>query len=682
MGHILERSITVVTGIGEGTAEELSALKIRTVGDLLYHFPFRYEDYKQKDLHDVKHEERVTVVGVVQSEPSIRYFGKKKNRLTFRMLVNQVLITVTFFNRAFLKSRITPGTELTVTGKWDQHRLSITGSECHVGRMEREQTIMPIYSVAGKITSKSLHRYIEQALREFGSDIPERLPDEFLDAYKLPKKNEAVKWLHFPPNGDALKQARRRIVYEEFLLFQIKMQLFRKIHREHARGRMIEIREDEITSFIDRLPFPLTGAQQRVVDEIISDLRSPYQMNRLLQGDVGSGKTIVAAICMYSVIRAGYQAALMVPTEILAEQHVQSLREIFEPLSIQVELLAGSIKGKKRTERLDALKSGELSLVVGTHALIQDDVHFQNLGLVITDEQHRFGVEQRRVLRDKGESPDVLFMTATPIPRTLAISVFGDMDVSVIDEMPAGRKKIETYWATHEMLERVLDFINKELEAGRQAYIICPLIEESDKLDVQNALDLHLLLEQHYKGRWKIGLMHGRLYPTEKEDVMEAFSKKDVHVLVSTTVVEVGVNVPNATVMVIYDADRFGLAQLHQLRGRVGRGKHQSYCILLANPKTEIGKERMRIMTETTDGFVLSERDLELRGPGDFFGAKQSGLPDFKVADVVHDYRALEVARNDAAKLVNSNSFWEEARYRGLREYIEEQGLLDGQKLD
>ncbi len=682
MNRLLHTPVTAVTGIGEETAEQLHSLKIDTVDDLLHHFPFRYENYKEKDLHEAKHEERITVVGTVQTEPSIRYMGKNKNRLSFRMLVDQILITVTFFNRAFLKSKITPGAELTVTGKWDQHRLALTGSECHQGRIKREQSIMPVYSIAGKLTVKALQRHVKQAFKQFAAEVPEQLPYSFIEAYKLPTKLEALTWLHFPPNEQALKQARRRFVYEEFLLFQLKMQLFRKLQRERSSGRGLQINEEKVGAFIAQLPFPLTAAQQRVVSEVLHDLRSPYQMSRLLQGDVGSGKTIVAAICMYAVIQAGFQAALMVPTEILAEQHVQSLKSVFAPFHIRVELLSGSIKGKRRRELLEELKAGTLPLVVGTHALLQDNVHFHQLGLVITDEQHRFGVEQRRVLKEKGENPDVLFMTATPIPRTLAISMFGDMDVSVIDEMPAGRKTIETYWARHDMFSRVLDFIDKELEQGRQAYIICPLIEESEKLDVQNAIDVHSLLQQHYKGKWKVGLMHGRLLPAEKDEVMQAFSKHEADILVSTTVVEVGVNVPNATVMVVYDADRFGLAQLHQLRGRVGRGEHQSYCILLADPKSEVGKERMRIMTETTDGFALAERDLQLRGPGEFFGAKQSGLPNFKVADVVHDYRALEVARSDATTLVNSSDFWKDAEYRELREYIEEQGVLDGQKLD
>ncbi|KHF39817.1 ATP-dependent DNA helicase RecG [Halalkalibacter okhensis] len=682
MNEAMKKPVIEVNGIGEETAKQLNGLRIFTVGDLLEHFPFRYEDYQLKDLHDVKHEERVTVSGIVQSEPSVRYFGKKKNRLSFRFLVNQVLITVTFFNRAFLKSQIAVGSELTITGKWDQHRMTITGSELNRGGEQKEQTIAPIYSVSGKLTTKAIRKFIYQAMNQFGNEINEILPQELLQTYKIPTKKEALSRLHFPPNAESMKHARRRMVYEEFLLFQLKMQAFRKANRDRTNGRALPISREEIEHFIKQLPFPLTAAQKRVVDEIMQDIQSSYRMNRLLQGDVGSGKTVVAAVCMYAVICAGYQAALMVPTEILAEQHVQSLKSLLEPFEIRVELLSGSVKGKKRAERLAMLESGELSLVVGTHALIQDDVLFHNLGLVITDEQHRFGVEQRRVLRDKGENPDVLFMTATPIPRTLAISVFGDMDVSIIDEMPAGRKQIETYWAKPDILERVLDFIEKELLAGRQAYVICPLIEESEKLDVQNAIDVHMILDQHFKGKWKVGLMHGRLHPSEKDAVMESFSQNETQILVSTTVVEVGVNVPNATVMVIYDAERFGLAQLHQLRGRVGRGEAQSYCILLADPKSEVGKERMKIMTETNDGFVLSERDLELRGPGDFFGAKQSGLPDFKIADVVHDYRALEVARQDAVNLIHSKEFWEDKSYEGLRRYIEEQGVLNGQKID
>jgi len=426
----------------------------------------------------------------------------------------------------------------------------------------------------------------------------------------------------------------------------------------------------------------LTAAQKRVVNEIFTDLKSSLRMNRLLQGDVGSGKTVVAAIGLFASVTAGFQGALMVPTEILAEQHAESLKGLLAPFGVRCELLTSSVKGKRRREILGELAEGNIDILIGTHALIQDEVIFRKLGFVITDEQHRFGVEQRRVLREKGVNPDVLFMTATPIPRTLAITVFGEMDVSIIDEMPAGRKAIETYWAKPEMLERVLAFVEKELVKGHQAYVICPLIEESDKLDVQNAIDAHTTLSHYFQNRYMVGLMHGRLSSDEKDSVMKAFSANEVQVLVSTTVVEVGVNVPNATMMVIYDAERFGLSQLHQLRGRVGRGSDQSFCILLASPKSEVGQERMKIMTETNDGFVLSEKDLELRGPGDFFGRKQSGIPEFKVADMVHDYRALETARNDAAILIQSKAFWTSPEYAFLREQLEETGVLEGEKLD
>ncbi|TSB46372.1 ATP-dependent DNA helicase RecG [Alkalicoccobacillus porphyridii] len=679
---VYERPLTDLVGIGEEKAKLFDSLKLHTVSDLLEYFPFRYEDYKLKDLQTAEHEERVTVVGEVHSEPSVRYYGKKKNRLTFRMLVGRLLVTVTFFNRGFLKNQLSLGTEVTITGKWDRHRMTITGTELHKGAKEQDQTIEPVYSATANVPSKMIKSAILQAIKQFGEEIPEPLPQSLRQTYKLVSKKEAVHELHHPTGQSGLKQARRRMVYEEFLYFQLKMQMFRKTQREHSNGQSLEIDVEDIKQFKASLPFALTKAQERVIEEVVQDMISPYQMNRLLQGDVGSGKTVVAAACLFAVIQAGYQGALMVPTEILAEQHLESLNGWFEPLGKRVELFSGSLKGKRRREKLEALQNGEIDLAIGTHALIQDDVVFKKLGFVITDEQHRFGVNQRRQLRSKGEHADVLFMTATPIPRTLAISVFGDMDVSILDEMPAGRKPIETYWAKHDMLERVLGFVEKELKQGRQAYVICPLIEESEMLEVQNAIDVYNILTDYFKNRFKVGLMHGRLPSEEKDEVMTAFSTNDTQLLVSTTVVEVGVNVPNATMMVIYDADRFGLAQLHQLRGRVGRGSAQSYCVLLADPKTENGRERMRVMTETNDGFVLSERDLELRGPGDFFGAKQSGLPDFKVADVVHDYRTLEVARQDAATLVDSNYFWEDPEYRLLRDYLMSTGALDQSKLD
>jgi ATP-dependent DNA helicase RecG len=678
----LAEPISTLKGVGEETNELFNDIGIFTIGDLLEYFPYRYDDNSLKDLEDVKHDERVTVEGKVHSEPSLTYFGKKRSRLTFRLLVGRYLLSVVCFNRPYFKNKLTIDSTVTVTGKWDKHRQTITVQQLTFGPKQALTGIEPVYSVKGKLTIKGMRKFISLSIKDYIDDVKEILPLEILQKYKLQTRKEALRSIHLPDGQEQLKQARRRFVYEEFLLFQLKMQALRKVQREQSSGIPHEFCEETFNEFINSLPFPLTSAQSRVINEIITDMKSPFRMNRLLQGDVGSGKTVVAAIAIYAAVLSGYQGALMVPTEILAEQHAESLNKLFEPFGVNVALLTSSIKGKKRRELLEKVKSNDIQLLIGTHALIQDDIHFHKLGLVITDEQHRFGVEQRRLLREKGENTDVLFMTATPIPRTLAITAFGEMDVSVIDELPAGRKMIETYWVKPSMLERILAFIEKETSKGRQGYVICPLIEESEKLDVQNALDVHSMLTHYYQGRFQVGLMHGRLTSEEKDNVMRGFSQNEVNILVSTTVVEVGVNVPNATIMVIYDAERFGLSQLHQLRGRVGRGSEQSYCILLADPKSETGKERMKIMTETNDGFVLSERDLELRGPGDFFGKKQSGMPIFKVADMVHDYRALEVARQDAVELVRSNAFWKDEKYEGLRVHLIQTGILDGEKLD
>ncbi|UTE71127.1 ATP-dependent DNA helicase RecG [Rossellomorea marisflavi] len=675
-------TVESIKGIGSETAVQLHAMGIRTVVDLMEYLPYRYDDFRLRDLEEVAHDERVTVEGKVHSEPALMFYGRKKSRLTLRILVGRVLVQAVFFNQPYLKKKINLHDTVTVTGKWDKNRQIITVQNHQLGPHNKQGDFEPVYALKGTIKGNALTKYIRAAFHDFGNLIEEILPNYYLEKYKLSGRLDALYQMHFPDSPQAMKQARRRFVFEEFLLFQLKMQALRKFEREHSHGISQQYDIEKIQSFTDTLPFPLTNAQKRVVNEISADMKGPYRMNRLLQGDVGSGKTVVSAIALYSSVTAGYQGALMVPTEILAEQHADSLSALLEPTGTTVALLTSSVKGKRRALLLEKLKEGEIDILIGTHALIQGDVEFENLGLVVTDEQHRFGVNQRRVLREKGGSPDVLFMTATPIPRTLAITVFGEMDVSIIDEMPAGRKAIETYWAKEDMLTRVLAFMEKELKAGRQAYVICPLIEESDKLDVQNSIDVYNQLSQHFQGRFSVGLMHGRLHPDEKEEVMRSFSRNEVQVLVSTTVVEVGVNVPNATFMLIYDAERFGLSTLHQLRGRVGRGDDQSYCILLADPKTEVGKERMKIMTETNDGFVLSEKDLELRGPGDFFGRKQSGMPEFKVADMIHDYRALEVARDDAATLANSDAFWKDDEYAPLRRYLEDSGILEGEKLD
>ncbi|MFJ7970762.1 ATP-dependent DNA helicase RecG [Psychrobacillus sp. NPDC096389] len=674
--------VTSLKGVGSGTANALQELGIVTLEDLVMTFPYRHEDFRLKNIAETPHNERVTVEGRVESEPSLLFLGPKKSRMQVRILAGQHLIKAVFFNQAYLKNKIIPGSIVTVTGKWDRGRQVINVSTFSAGPKTDQQDFEPVYSLKGSINQKVFRKFMRQALDEVNGCLTDPLPESIRMSYRLPNISEALEGIHFPQNVDHSKNARRRFVYEELLVFQLKMQAIKKVRKEQNVGNSIAFDNDKLKKLIETLPYELTNAQKRVVNEICRDLKEPHRMNRLLQGDVGSGKTIVAAICLYAAITAGYQGALMAPTEILAEQHASSLDEWLAPIGIKIALLTGSTKAKARRAVLENLEAGNIDLLIGTHALIQPDVTFKKLGLVITDEQHRFGVEQRRVLKEKGENPDVLFMTATPIPRTLAITAFGEMDVSIIDEMPAGRKKIDTYWMKQEQLHKLIVRLKAELTKGRQAYIICPLIEESEKLDVQNAVDVYNMMATELGNDYSVGLMHGRLHPDEKDEVMRSFSDGEVKVLVSTTVVEVGVNVPNATFMIIFDAERFGLAQLHQLRGRVGRGEHQSYCILLADPKSEEGKERMMSMTETNDGFVLAEKDLELRGPGDFFGRKQSGLPEFKVADLVHDYRALNTAKVDAEKLLNSDDFWKSEEMEALRAILIDSKALDGERID
>lgn len=674
--------VTSLKGVGSGTANALQDLGIVTLEDLVMTFPYRHEDFRLKNLAETAHNERVTVEGRVESEPSLLFLGKNKSRMQVRILAGQHLIKAVFFNQGYLKDKIIPGSIVTVSGKWDRGRQVINVSTFSIGPKTDLQDFEPVYSLKGSINQKTFRKFMRQALDQMKESLVDPLPASIRVPYRLPDISDALEGIHFPQDAEHSKDARRRFVYEELLVFQLKMQAIKKVRKEQNVGNGIAFHNDLVKKLIETLPYELTNAQKRVVNEICRDLREPHRMNRLLQGDVGSGKTIVAAICLYAVITAGYQGALMAPTEILAEQHASSLDEWLAPIGVRIALLTGSTKAKARRAVLENIEAGTIDLLIGTHALIQPDVAFKKLGLVITDEQHRFGVEQRRVLKDKGENPDVLFMTATPIPRTLAITAFGEMDVSIIDEMPAGRKKIETHWMKPDQLHKLIARLKNELATGRQAYIICPLIEESEKLDVQNAVDVYNMMADELKGNSTVGLMHGRLHSDEKEQVMRDFSEGNIQVLVSTTVVEVGVNVPNATFMIIFDAERFGLAQLHQLRGRVGRGEHQSFCILLADPKSEEGKERMISMTETNDGFILAEKDLELRGPGDFFGKKQSGLPEFKVADLVHDYRALNTAKVDAERLLDSKEFWDSNELAGLRQILINSKAMDGERID
>ncbi|NMO94641.1 ATP-dependent DNA helicase RecG [Paenibacillus lemnae] len=679
LDQISVRKINGVSALKEG---ELHAFGVSTVKDLLEYYPFRYEDYRLRSLSEVKDGDRITIQAKIAGMPVLQRYGKK-SRLSCKMLAENWMFTATWFNRHFLKDQLTAGREIVLTGKWDQRRLqlTVTESEFPDKGAVRSGTLQPVYSIGGKITQSWIRKTMTQALQQYGEMIPEILPPALLHKYDLMPRKQAIAALHQPSDTGEGQQARKRMVYEELFMFQLKMQAYRAINHEKMDGVVHTADNATIREFVRSLPFELTDAQKKVELEILHDMRSPYCMNRLLQGDVGSGKTVVAAIALYTTVRSGCQGALMVPTEILAEQHMRSLQKMFEPFGVSVGLLTGSVTGKRRKELLASLQMGLTDIIVGTHALIQEDVFFRQLGLVVTDEQHRFGVNQRSVLRRKGYNPDVLTMTATPIPRTMAITAFGDMDVSTLSERPKGRIPITTHWVKHDLMDRVLGFIRREVEQGRQAYLICPLIEESDKLDVQNAIDLHVQMQQAFPD-YAVGLLHGRMTPGEKDEVMRGFYSNELQLLISTTVVEVGVDVPNATLMIIMDADRFGLSQLHQLRGRVGRGAHASYCILIADPKSEVGRERMEVMTETEDGFEVARRDLDLRGPGDFFGTKQSGLPEFRIADMVADYEVVEKARDDAAALVGEASFWTSPAFTALREYLRQEQIFQGDLID
>ena len=669
----LHQPLSVLPGIGPKSAEKYKKLGIETVEDLLLYFPFRYEDFKTKNVLDLEDGEKAVVSGIVATPANVQYYGYKRNRLRFTIKQGELVLAVSFFNQPYLADKVELGQTVAVFGKWDKAKGALTGMKLLA---QVEDDLQPVYRLSQGVSQSALVKVIKTAF-EAGLDqlLEENFPQVLMDKYHLLSRRQVVRAMHFPKDLEEYKQALRRVKFEELLFFQLQLQVLKEENRSVGQGIVLDWDKKKLKALQAKLPFTLTEAQERSLNEILADMRSPYHMNRLLQGDVGSGKTVVAGLAMYAAVTAGKQAALMVPTEILAEQHLQSLTSLFP--SLKILLLTGSLKAAERRERLELIQTGQVDLIVGTHALIQEGVHFHDLGLVIIDEQHRFGVAQRRILREKGQNPDVLMMTATPIPRTLAITAFGDMDVSIIDQMPAGRKEIITRWVKHQQLNLVLDWLVKEIQKGSQAYVISPLIEESEALDLKNAIALEEELIAYFGDRARIALLHGKMKGEEKEAIMQAFKQGGIDLLVSTTVIEVGVNVPNATVMIIMDADRFGLSQLHQLRGRVGRGDKQSYAVLVANPKTESGKRRMKIMTETTNGFVLAEEDLKLRGSGEIFGTRQSGIPEFQVANLIEDYPILEEARKVAVQVVTTPNWREHSDWHCLSLHLEQKEHLD-----
>ena len=669
----LHQPLTVLPGVGPKSAEKFTKLGIESLQDLLLYFPFRYEDFKSKNVLELEDGEKAVISGVVTTPANVQYYGYKRNRLRFTIKQGEVVLAVNFFNQPYLADKVEVGSTIAIFGKWDKAKASLTGMKILA---QVEDDLQPVYRVAQGISQASLVKVIKTVFDQ-GLELllEENLPQILLERYQLVERSQAVRAMHFPKNLTEYKQALRRIKFEELFYFQMQLQVLKSESKNASQGLAIPWRGDLLEKKLTLLPFELTAAQKRSLDEILQDMQAPTHMNRLLQGDVGSGKTVVAGLAMYATYTAGFQSALMVPTEILAEQHFDSLSQLFPEL--RIILLTGGMKPTERRQALEAIEAGQVDMIVGTHALIQESVTYHQLGLVIIDEQHRFGVGQRRILREKGNNPDVLMMTATPIPRTLAITAFGDMDVSIIDQMPAGRKPIITRWVKHEQLEVVLDWLRKELQRGAQVYVISPLIEESEALDLKNAIALEEELKAYFGDKAQVALLHGKMKSEEKDTIMQDFKKGKIDILVSTTVIEVGVNVPNATVMLIMDADRFGLSQLHQLRGRVGRGDKQSYAVLVANPKTESGKKRMKIMTETTNGFVLAEEDLKMRGSGEIFGTRQSGIPEFQVADIVEDYPILEEARKVVSQIVSISDWRTHADWHIVALHLDKQDYLD-----
>lgn len=645
-----DQSITGLKGVGDKVKEKLFSIGIEGVNDVLFHLPSSYTDQSVVNLNEAIDGANITVEGTVKTEPQLAFFRKGKSRLTFFMDADGIYVKVTFFNQPYLKSKIINGEFVRLFGKFNRNKLEINGSKLI---FEASGGMSVKYPLGGVMQSKTFQKIVRSAFDTaiFNLDLPQHLKAK----YKLMAVRDALFELHFPTSQVMTDQARRTIKFFELYNFQLKIMNKRQKERVRSERFIVDYSIDELKQFIETLPFELTGDQKRSVNDICRDFKQNISMHRLLQGDVGSGKTIVAGIAVYAVKTIGEQSAVMVPTEVLANQHYQSFKDTFGD-KLVIEKLTGTTKPREKREILDRLSSGEIDLLVGTHAIFEDDVVFDRLSFTIIDEQHRFGVRQRQRLNDKAYRKNVLYMTATPIPRTLSITAYGDMDVSLIREMPAGRLPITTEWRRFNELDQVLSSVKSEIDKGHSAYIVAPLIEESETLDLKNVYEIYSIFEDYF-GHEDVVLVHGRMKPEEKNDAMSAFESLDKKLLVSTTVIEVGINVPNATSIVIFNAERFGLSTLHQLRGRVGRSNKQSSCILVSDAATDNAKLRMEIMTSTTDGFILSERDLEMRGPGDYFGVRQSGLPQFKVADITEDYRILEVAREEAAKAYLQDQF-------------------------
>lgn len=671
----LNKDVKYVKTVGPNRVKLLNKLNIYTLKDLIEYYPRDYEDRsKPKNLYECVDGEDV----LIEAMPTGRISEMHKGRMTIsKLIVKDQTGTcyITWFNQGYLRDKFQPGRMYRFFGK-----ISIRGSRYEmnspvydeIDQSKNTGKIIPIYPLTFELKQNTLRRIIENGLLEVKGQLPETLPEYVLKDNNLWDINNTIERIHFPVEFSDFNKARERLVFEELLTMQLALLKLKNNYENDING--IQFSKDaKMSDVINMLPFKLTKAQLRVLEEIDSDMESDKPMNRLLQGDVGSGKTVVAMIAAYKAVKSGYQATIMAPTAILASQHLESFQGILEELGIRTELLISSITKKKKTEILEKLQNGEIDILIGTHAILEENVIFKNLGLVVTDEQHRFGVKQRGTIASKGQNPDIVAMSATPIPRTLALILYGDLDISIIDELPPNRKKIETYAVRKNMEERVNNFIRKQIKEGRQAYIVCPLVEENEDMEgLQSVIELAERYQKETFSEYKVAYLHGKMKPKEKDEIMLKFKDGEIQILIATTVIEVGVNVPNASIMVVENAERFGLAQLHQLRGRVGRGEYQSYCILKYEGNGDTIKQRMKVMCDTNDGFVISEKDLELRGSGDFFGTEQHGLPEFKIANLFEDIGILKRVQGLAIKIMEDDPLLEKEKNEKLNEIVKE----------
>ena len=671
----LDKDVKYVKTVGPNRVQLLNKLNIYTLKDLIEYYPRDYEDRsKPKNLYECTDGEEV----LIEAMAAGRITEMHKGRMTIsRLIVKDQTGTcyITWFNQGYLRDKFQPGRMYRFFGKISNRngRLEMNSPVYdEIDQSKNTGKIIPIYPLTYELKQNTLRKIIENGLAEVKGKLTETLPEYILKENNLWDINNTIERIHFPIEFSDFNKARERLVFEELLTTQLAL-LKLKNNYEHETDGIQFSKDVYMSDVINILPFKLTKAQLRVLEEIDRDMESNKPMNRLLQGDVGSGKTVVAMIAAYKAVKSGYQATIMAPTAILASQHLESFQGILEELGIKTELLISSVTEKKKTEILEKLQNGEIDILIGTHAILEENVVFKNLGLVVTDEQHRFGVKQRGTIASKGQNPDVIAMSATPIPRTLALILYGDLDISIIDELPPNRKKIETYAVRKNMEERVNNFIRKQITEGRQAYIVCPLVEENEDMEgLQSVIELAEKYQKETFSEYKVAYLHGKMKPKEKDEIMERFKNGEIQILIATTVIEVGVNVPNSSIMVVENAERFGLAQLHQLRGRVGRGEYQSYCILKYEGNSETIKQRMKVMCDTNDGFIISEKDLELRGSGDFFGTEQHGLPEFKIANLFEDIAVLKKVQRLALKIMEDDPLLEKEKNAKLNNLVKE----------